>query len=120
MKILSNAFFTIDTHLVSGRPLNEVHTACYVYKDKIKVDIIRNVDLVTKTDRYTCKMSGNRKYILVLNDLEKFCDTIEAMGYQLGNHDNERVTLTESGEIEASLLSSIPYLFTETLNLGEQ
>jgi hypothetical protein len=113
MKIMRNAFFTIDTRLAGGVPVSEEHIACYVYKEKIKVDIRKHVELPSGDERYVCKMSDKRKHILVLNDLEKFCATIEAMGYQLGDHMGEGVELTDLGQQEVSLLTSVPYLFTK-------
>jgi hypothetical protein len=113
MMIMSNAFFTIDTIFAGGYPVEEYHFACYVYKNKAKVDIRKKIDLTNRKEEYTCELLIKGSLIVRSVNLEKFICTIEAMGYQLGDHENEQVALTEMGEQEVSLLTSIPYLFTE-------
>jgi len=120
VKVLRNAFYTIDTDFADGQPVQEVHIACYVYKARAKVDIRTYYDLVSGEIRSNCHFYVKEKEILRSCCLDTFCGTLEAMGYQIGYHDNEGVTLTELGKQEASLLSCIPYLFTETPEMGEQ
>ena len=114
MIILRNAYYTIDTTFAGKRPLEELQQACYVYKTKFKVDITRRYYIEGGTEHYYCELSKRGKVILKSNNLEDFCEQIDAMGLQLGNHEGEGVTLSELGEQERCLLSSIPYLFSES------
>lgn len=114
MIILKNAYYTIDTTFVGKQPLEELQQACYVYKTKFKVDIKRHYYINGGTEHYYCELSKGGKVILKSNNLEEFCEQLDAMGLQLGDHDGENVTLNELGEQEVALLSSIPYLFSES------
>jgi len=118
MKCLKNAYYKIDVDFADKRPLQEVHRASYVYKDRVSVDITTTFDIILKKARVVCKLIMRGKEIVRSYDLDEFCGIIEAMGYQLGNHENERVTLTEIGEQELTLLTSIPYLSRENVILG--
>jgi len=54
------------------------------------------------------------------NDWEELDIMLQVNGLLLGNWaDDEMVSLTPLGEQEASLLSSVPYLFQENANSGE-
>jgi hypothetical protein len=118
MKILTNAFWTIDTILAGGAVVAEVHNACYVYKQEVKVDIKVYVKIKSQKFDYDCSYQVGNKVLFRSDDIEKFCGYIEASGFQLGCHDKDLHTLTDLGEQEVALLSSIPYLFREKSEIG--
>jgi len=118
VKILHNAYFVVDSFLADKTPVIEYHRASYVYGNEAKVDITKEFDLINGREMYTCVLLINGVERERGHNVDDFMDVLEAMGYQLGNHEGERVELTELGCQEVSLLSSIPYLPAHGANLG--
>lgn len=113
MIILHNAYYNIDSIFADKEFEAERHTASYVYGYWIKATITKWIYKNGLRESFIAKMELADKVVLKSSDEEMFFSTLETMGFQIGDHEGERVTLTELGEQEVALLSSIPYLFTK-------
>jgi len=117
--ILHNVYYNIDTIFADKELEAERHKAVYVYGYWLRASITKWVYKDGSGERFAAKLELAGQVVLKSSDEELFFSTLETMGFQIGDHEGERVTLTESGKQEVALLSSIPYLFREESNYGE-
>ena len=107
IKIMKNAAIFIETIYGDKRPMGEKLYSKYVYGIELTVVIWEKWYFDKRGNGViSARAFGSDNVELFCSDsLDDFFGELEARGYQIGYHENERIVLTERGETEVCLMA---------------